>query len=125
MSAHELRMPVAPNGNWYHSSAPEKTKQIVTLEATGRPGMLYWLGVMNKSAAKGYAFVFDGTSSSGTLIAGPIPVDAHGLAGLESLVGIPFTTGLFVGFSTTDGTYTVSGTDDAWWHAGYHAVVGG
>ena len=125
MSANELRMPVAPNGVWYHSEEPEASALIVTNPAHGRPGMLYWLACMNKSAAKGYAFVFDGVDATGTLIAGPIPVDAHGLAGLESLVGIPFTTGLFVGFSTTDGTYTVSVTDDAWWHVGYHAVVGG
>src|SRR6185369_4289823 len=115
-SATEIKMPLRPNGTWYHSTAPEKSKQIVTKTRDGIPGMLYWLACMNKSAAKGYAFIYDGTSSSGVLIAGPIPVEAHGLAGFESLVGVPFETGIFVGFSTGDGSYALSGTDDAWWH---------
>jgi hypothetical protein len=87
--------------------------------------MLHWMAVENKSAATVFAFVFDGTDSGGVRIAGPIPVPKNDVASLDCRFGIPFTIGLFLAVSSSDGGFALSATDDAWWDVGWHQTVGG
>ena len=122
--AFELRAPTAQNSSWYQSAAPETSKVVVPAASMGRgrAGLLHWLAIHNKGGAKQYAFVFDGVDATGTLVAGPIAVNASDTSSLDCRFGIPFTTGLFIALSTTDSVFTLAGAD-AWFSAGYHVVT--
>lgn len=116
MSAVKLMPPTrACGGSWYQSSAPEKEKLVVS----GKKGTVHALAVENKSAATVYAFVYDGADHTGTLIAGPIPVASHGVGGFDWAYGIHFSTGLYVGLSTSDASWAADASADGWFSVGY------
>lgn len=96
----------------YHSGSAESAAQV----ATG-PGYVSSLSVKNVSASTRYVYVFDGTSSSGTRIEGPFTLAsgagiALGFSDERTALGMRYTTGLYVGSSSTLATYTAAGGTD-------------
>lgn len=115
MSATKLMPPTkAVGGSWYQSAAAEKEKHV-----TSQRGTIHGLAVENSSAAAVYAFVYDGSDHTGTLIAGPIPVAAHQVGGFDWRYGIHFQTGLYIGLSDTDTMWTAHAGSDGWFSVGY------
>lgn len=87
-------------------------------------GALYGVYALNAGAATRYVWIFDGTSSAGTLLSGPFPVASGESVSVQYELGMrdmtpatgpllpEFTTGLFIASSTTATTFTQSGTND-------------
>ena len=116
--------PNAPAGTWYKSpAAGEASKLVVTSPLTGKPGMLHWVSAHNTSGSTLYLFVFDGTTASGTLLVGPLTCAANADISWDCRFAKPFSTGLFVAFSTSDSTYSVAGSTPGIFEVGYHATV--
>ena len=109
MSATRLHPPTEKLGVWYVSTAPEKSKAVCD-----KPGVLNYLAVENKSAAKVYVYLYDGADSTGTLIHAPIPVEAHGVGGSDVRYGLAFDEGLYVGISTSDAAFAADAGNDVW-----------
>jgi hypothetical protein len=101
----------ASGTTWYNSAAAEENKQVKT-----GAGLLYGFIVSNSNAAARFLYVFDNTSSSGTAIVPPIPIQATGAVGsaveVWLPVGIPFSTGLRFASSSTNATFTASASSD-------------
>lgn len=125
MSASEPTPPRATNGSWYHSQAPERSRAVIPKLSTGRPAMVHWLYVENKSTTKFYLFAFEGTDTTGTLAHAPIPVESHGFGSFDCRYAIPVIGGLFLAISSSDATFTQVASDDAWFSVGYHRPVAG
>lgn len=101
-------------GTWYVSQAAEEVKQV----ATGRY-VLNTLYVINVAAAKRYIWVFDNTASSGTVLAGPLPVNSGDFVCLGADHGIGASTGIRVASSTTGDVFTASAGSDLRMMVGY------
>lgn len=114
MSAISLGTPGQDTGKWYCSQAAEKSVQV----DTGR-GLLWSLVICNLNAATRYFYVFDNTSAAGTVLAGPFAVAAGDTRGIDCRYGIQYETGLRVAASSTFGTFTDSGANDARYTVGY------
>lgn len=105
----------------YVSAAAEGTAQLFS----GK-GNLRSLAALSVAAAKRWVYVYDGTDATGTLIAGPFPVEAGQPLSITFFDGDQapptkdelehklghFSTGVFVGSSTSGTTYTASGAAD-------------
>lgn len=93
---------------YYASQAAEETKLI----GSGH-GILCSVFVFNVSASAKYVFIFDNTSATGTILAGPFPVEANqGIAISFTDSPVEFALGAFVASSTSASTYAASGTAD-------------
>jgi hypothetical protein len=100
---------VAAGSSFYSSSAAEQVAQVKT-----GAGLLYSIAVTNFNAAARFLYVYDNTSSTGTLLLPPIPLTALGTAGsfvVINLPAIPFSTGLRIDTSSTGATFTGAGSD--------------
>lgn len=104
----------APAGSTWYASAVggEKT---VTLKSVA--GKLHYLRVANTTGSTIYAFVFDSTDATGTLLMPPIPLAAHAHYELQPPFAIPFGTGCTVSTSSTQTSYTAGGNNDIQVHA--------
>jgi len=110
--------PAVGNGEWYCSSAYEKSKLVYTGAA-----VVHSVAVHNVGAATAYLWVFDGTTSSGTPIFPPIKVVADGDVSVDVMFGRKVSTGVFVGLSSSASTFTLIGSNEAWFAVGYHRCV--
>lgn len=104
------------SGAWYHSAAPEEKKLIFT----GK-GVVHSLYFENKSAATKYVFVYDGTDTTGTIVAGPYRVDANSDRGIDYPTGRHVDAGLYIASSSSDASYSASGAADLWIEVGYRS----
>lgn len=110
--------PAVGNGEWYCSSAYEKSKLVYTGAA-----VLHSVAVHNVGASAAYLWVFDGTTSSGTVILPPIKVPADGDVTVDIMYGRKCSTGIFIALSSSASSYSLIGSDEAWFAAGYHRSV--
>ncbi len=101
-------------GAWYTSQAAEGPAKLVY---TGR-GVLFRVLIANSNAAARFFWFFDSTTASGTVLLAPVSVAAGGSLDLEFATGLPFNTGLTIGSSSTQATYT-GGAGDMLLTAGY------
>lgn len=120
MSVIHLGPPNRKNavGSRFPATGTAVTFAANALVRTGK-GVLNKLYATSKNASTVYMYVFDGTSSSGSLLLPPVPITANQVVAVEDLYGIPFTTGLFVAFSSTLATFTVVATTDFAVEAGF------
>lgn len=91
----------------YSSAAAEETRLVYS-----GGGLLFALVVTNSNAAARFVYVFDAVTATGTPIVPPIPVPAGGQVTFALPFAIPYTNGLFVASSSTNATYTASGSAD-------------
>ena len=106
----------------YVSSAAEASAQAF---ASGTTGQLRSVTVLNLAGGTRYVWIYSGTSSAGTLIAGPFPVAAGAGVSLSfgdfggandvtrssnSALG-RFTNGCWIASSTSGTTFTAGGSD--------------
>lgn len=103
----------------YVSAAAEASAQV---SASGTSGTLRSVSVLNVSAATRYVYVFSGTSSGGTLIAGPFAVAAGAGVSVDfgdredprrtthKVLG-RFTNGCFIASSTSGSSFAAGGSD--------------
>lgn len=94
--------------NVYQSQAAEEKRLI----ATGN-GVAQSVVVTNLAASTRYLFAFDATTATGTRLLPPVAVAPGDTVSLD-FDGLPleFATGLYLAASTTQGSYTGSGTAD-------------
>jgi hypothetical protein len=95
-----------PGSRWYTSPL---AGELTATPRTGR-GRLHYAIISNTTAAKIYAFVFDNTAASGTLLMPPIPIPANDCIQIKTFQ-LPFVTGCTVSASTTQTTYTAAGAN--------------
>lgn len=103
----------------YVSSEAEASAQVF---AAATIGNLRAVSVVNLAAATRYVFIFSGTSSAGTLIAGPYSVAAGGGISIDfgdfndakrqpaKRLG-RFTNGCFIASSTSGSSFAAGGAD--------------
>lgn len=117
--AESLVAPEMPSGGWYDSAAYEE-HVAPTIEGAG--GMLHTVVVTNKNASTVYVWIYQGTSSSGTVICPPFAVASGATVALDCRYGKPFTkAGLYVALSSTQSTFTALGSNDGWFQIGWGA----
>lgn len=116
MSAVHIQVPIKPavGGKWVSSTAAEEVRQVVT----GK-GMINSIHLTNANAAIRYAWIFDNTSSAGTLLCRPIPLAIAGGFAVDLPWGIPFAVGIRVAASSTIATFTASAAADLFMTIGY------
>lgn len=102
----------------YVSAAAEASAQAF---AAGTSGQLQTVTVVNVAAGTRYVWIYSGTSSAGTLIAGPFPIASGGgltvdfgdvtrPRGTHASLG-RFTNGCWIASSTSGTTFTAGGSD--------------
>lgn len=111
----KIQAPSSVSGYDYCSAAPEENTTLLA----GKSGVLSRLFVQNKSGSTVYVFLRE-KDASGAQLFPPIPVASHAAVNVSEAMGIaPFAEGLFIGASSTDDTYTATGTADLWIGAKY------
>ncbi len=101
------------NSTWYSSAVAGEQTKVLSTEA----GLLFYLRIVNTTSSARYAFVYDNTAASGTLLMPPIPLAANGQVQLPLPGGVPFGTGCTVSTSTTQTSYAAGGANDLQIHA--------
>lgn len=102
----------------YISPAPESFKQV-----DADAGSLSWLFVLSVAAADRWLFIFDGTSSAGTLIGGPFKIPAGSDRVIDFNDELPggrsherpdfeYTTGLYLASSSSASPFVAAGGAD-------------
>lgn len=101
-------------GSYLASQAAVETCQVATDHA-----VLHSLYVVNVGSTKRYVWVFEGTNSSGPVLAGPYPVEAGGFVSAHFRFGIKAQNGIHVALSSTPGIFTAAGASEMRVNAGF------
>lgn len=94
-----------PLTTWIHAGAAVAEKQLVT-----GAGSVWQIYVTNAGASTEYIFIFDAAARPGNGVTTelwiPIPISAGGAVSIDLPKDLAFASGLYVGASSTAGTFT-------------------
>ena len=90
----------------------------LTAVVKASPGKLFYLRVVNTTAAKVYAWVCNESAFAGAaLLMPPIPIGVNDDKIVAPVFALPFSTGLCISVSTSPTSYVAAGANAGQFHA--------